>query len=74
MMGSSADGSRAKSALRSHAVRSNRRAARNDAVFHHFVQAGAELAARQRGEQRRIDDHGGGWMKRANQILAERHG
>jgi len=47
-------------------------AARRHAVLDDFVQAGAELAARQRLEERGIDDHHRGLVKCTDQILAER--
>jgi hypothetical protein len=47
-------------------------AACDHAVFHHFVEAGPKLAARQGAQQRRIDNHDGRLVERANQILAER--
>src|SRR5205085_10967610 len=43
----------------------------NDAVFHYFVQPGTKLAARQRGQQLRIDDDGGRQMKGADEILSQ---
>ena len=46
--------------------------ARDDAVLHDFVEPRAELAARQRREQRRIDRDGRGRVERADQILAQR--
>ena len=48
------------------------RPAGDHAVLDDLVEAGAELAARQRGEQLRIDRHRQGLMKRADQVLAER--
>ena len=42
------------------------------AVLDHLVEPGAELAARQRGEDRRIDDHGVRLVEGADQVLAER--
>ena len=47
-------------------------AARGHAVLDDFVQAGAELAARQRFEQRRIDGDERRMVEGADQVLAER--
>ena len=46
------------------------RAARDDAVLDDFVQAGAELAARERGEELRVDDHRRRLVIGADEVLA----
>ena len=48
------------------------RRARRHPVFDHFVEAGAELAAGQRAEHRRIDDDRVRLIEGADQVLAER--
>ena len=40
--------------------------------FDHLVEAGPELAPRQRRDQQRIDDHQPRLVERADQVLAER--
>jgi len=47
-------------------------AIRNHAVLHDFIETRTEFTARQRLEQRRIDDDESGLVKRTDQVLAER--
>ena len=72
MAGTSTSGSCAKTALMLSGETIEQRAAGDHAVLDDFVQAGSELAPRQRLQQLRIDHDDRRLVKRADQVLAER--
>ena len=72
MIAVSTAGSRAKIAVRSRPTRSNSAGLDVMPYLIDLVEPGAELAARQRAEHRRIDDDGVRLVERADQVLAER--